>query len=227
MLIYQILLKKTWRKKIIKDIRNCSRLKKELNYAAIKDKIRILFYNKIRPYLKDIINNLKKSDTWKVPLAIENNFISSIDNDEECVMHSKSDNIEIMIDDGKADEVIKQIFDSLTNRYQINLESMKSSEFVFDYVQLLYYKCHKINPNCCGSYIDSPDWIKNKKATTNRTNKKDKKCFQYAVTVTLNHEEIKKYPQRITKIKPFINKYNWEGIYFPSKKGWLEKIWEK
>ena len=36
---------------------------------------------------------------------------------------------------------------------------MKCSEFVFDYVNLLYYKCHKINLNCGGSYIDSPDWI--------------------------------------------------------------------
>ena len=36
------------------------------------------------------------------------------------------------------------------------------------------------------SYIDSPDWIKNKKATINTINKKDNKCFQYAVTVALN-----------------------------------------
>ena len=57
------------------------------------------YLNKIRPYLKDIINNLKKSDTWKIQLTIANNFISSIDNDEERVMHSKSDNIEIMIND--------------------------------------------------------------------------------------------------------------------------------
>ena len=47
-------------------------------------------------------------------------------------------------------EVIKNVFDSFKNRYQNNLESMKSSEFVFDYVYLLYYKCHKINPNCGG-----------------------------------------------------------------------------
>ena len=40
---------------------------------------------------------------------------------------------------------------------------MKDSEFVFDYVQLLYYKCHKINLNRDGSYIDSPDWINRKK----------------------------------------------------------------
>ena len=38
---------------------------------------------------------------------------------------------------------------------------MRGSEFVFNYVHLLYYKCHKINPSCGGSYKDSPDWIKN------------------------------------------------------------------
>ena len=47
---------------------------------------------------------------------------------------------------------------------------MKASKLVFDYVYLLYYKCHKINANRCGSYIDFPDWIKNKKATINPIN---------------------------------------------------------
>ena len=117
------------------------------------------YLNKIRPYLKDIINNLKKSDTWKIQLTIANNFISSLDKKEDGVMHSKSDNIEIMIND-ETDEVIKELFDSLKNRYQNNLDLIKGSDFVFDYVQLLSYKCHKINPNHSGSYIDSPDWIK-------------------------------------------------------------------
>ena len=67
----------------------------------------------------------------------ENNFISSIDNDEKCVMHSKSDNIEIMIN-GEVDEVIKKVFDLLKNRNQNNLELIKSSEFVFNYVYLLH-----------------------------------------------------------------------------------------
>ena len=115
-----------------------------------------------------------------------NNVISSIDNHEEPGMHWKNDNKEIMIND-EADEVYK----SLKNGYQNFFESMKGTEFVFDYINLLCYKCHKINPNCCGSYIDSPDWIKNKKATINPSNKKDKKCFQYTVTVALNSEEIK------------------------------------
>ena len=54
------------------------------------------YLNKIRPYLKNIINNLKKSVTWKIQLTLANNFISSTDSDEEHVMHSKCDNIEVM-----------------------------------------------------------------------------------------------------------------------------------
>ena len=76
-------------------------------------------------------------------------------------MHPKSDNIKIMISD-KANEVIKKPFYSLKNRYQNNLQSIRGSEFVFDFVKLLYYKCHKINLSLGGSYINSPDWIKNK-----------------------------------------------------------------
>ena len=72
------------------------------------------------------------------------------------------------------DKVIELLFESLQKKkYKNKLEkSMKSSEFVFDYVYSLYYKCHKINLNRCGSYIDSADWIKNKKAAINPIKKK-------------------------------------------------------
>ena len=131
-------------------------------------------------------------------------------------MHSKRDNIKIMISN-KADGFIKKLFGPLKNRYQNNLQWTRGSESVFDNVLLLYYKYHKIDLNRGESYIDPPDWTKNKKATINPINKTDK-CFQYAVTVALNYEETKIDPQRITKIKPFINKYDWEGINYPSEK---------
>ena len=132
-------------------------------------------------------------------------------------MHSKSDNIEIMIND-KTDAFIEELFDSVIKKYQIGLEkSVRGSDFIFVCVHLLCYKYHKINKSCGVSYIDSPDWIKNKKSTINPINKKNK-CSQYAVTVALHHEEIGKHSERITKIKPFINKYKWEGINFPSEK---------
>ena len=95
------------------------------------------------------------------------------------------------------------------------------------FIYCTYFKCHKINPNRGGWYIDSPDWIKNKKAAIDPINKKDNKGSQYAVTVVLNYEEIKKDLQRITKINPFIKKYNWDGIDFPSEKEDWKKVEKK
>ena len=66
---------------------------------------------------------------------------------------------------------------------------MKGSDFIFDCVYSLYYKCHKINLNYGGSYIDSPDKIKNKKSTINPVIEDDNR-FQYTASVALNHEEI-------------------------------------
>ena len=63
-----------------------------------------------------------------------------------------------------ADEVIAELLKSLKMTYKHNLEPMKGSEFVLDYVHLFCCKCHKVNLNRGGSYIFSPDWIKNKKA---------------------------------------------------------------
>ena len=51
----------------------------------------------------------------------------------------------------------------------------------------------------------------------------DNKCFQYARTVALNHEEIIKYLQIVSKIKLFINKFSWKGINYPSEKDDFEK----
>ena len=95
-------------------------------------------------------------------------------------------------------------------------------EFVFDYVHLLHYKCHKINWNCGGSYVDSLDQIKKKKK--NPINIKRNKCFQYTVTVELNYEEIGTNPEKITKVKPFIHNHNWERRSFPSEKDDYKKF---
>ena len=69
-------------------------------------------------------------------------------------------------------------------------------------MSLLFSKCHKINLNHGGSYTDSPNWMKNKKATINPIDKRDNKCFQCAETVELNREEMGKHSERIKKIKP-------------------------
>ena len=85
-----------------------------------------------------------------------NQFFSSKDSEEIRTTRSKSDNIEILVGN-ETDEISEDLFDSLLKRHQKGLEeSMKGSEFVFDNVDCLYYKLHKISLNRGGSYIDSP-----------------------------------------------------------------------
>ena len=89
-------------------------------------------------------------------------------------------------------------------------------------IVLIYYNLNKVSLSRGGSHIDSSKWLKNKKATINSKNEDDK-CFQYALTVALNHEQIKNNPERISKIKPFIDQYYWKEIDFPS----TGKDWKK
>ena len=130
-------------------------------------------------------------------------------------MRAKNYNIEIMMGN-ETDEIIEELFASLLQKYQNKLEEkMRESEFVFDSVDLLHDNLHKISLNRGGSYIDSPKWLKNKKATINPQNNDDK-CFQYALTAALNYEQIKKNPQRISNTKSFISHYNLKVIDVPS-----------
>ena len=92
-----------------------------------------------------IIIDLQNSDTWKIQLTIEINYISSKDAEVECVMHSKSDNIK-STPYNNSNEVVDELFESLLLRFQGNLEtSIELNEFNFDSVQLRYHKCHKVS----------------------------------------------------------------------------------
>ena len=61
----------------------------------------------------------------------------------------------------------------------------------------MHYKCPKVSFKRGGSYIESPDWIKNKKSTITLQNK-DEKYFQYAGTTVLNYKEIESHPERVS-----------------------------
>ena len=113
----------------------------------------------IKPYLKELINDHKNKGEWKIQRPAS---------DETRVMHTKSVNEEFMngID---TDEIIKELFKSLLQRYQENLqEKMIGSDFAFDGVNYLYYNFNKISIRRGGSYIDSPKWLKDKKSTVNK-----------------------------------------------------------
>ena len=177
----------------------------------------------IEPYLRELINDYKSKGEWKILLTAQINFISlRPGSDETRVMHTRSVNEEFM-NGSDTDEIIKELFKSLLQRYQENLqEKMRGSDFAFDGVNFLYYDFNKISINRGGSYIDSPKWLKDKKSTINQKNN-DHKCFQYDVTLALNLDKINDHPERTSKIKHFIEEYNWKDIDFPS----TSKDWKK
>ena len=156
-------------------------------------------------------------------MTAEINFTSlKPGSDETRVKYTRSFNEEIM-KGSDIDEIIKLLFESFLNKYEENLqEKMKGSDFEFDGVSFFCYDFNKTSINRGRSYIDSPQWLKNKKSTINPKNNDDK-CFQYAVTLALNLNCIDNQPERISKIKPFINKYNWKDIDFPA----MSKDWKK
>ena len=91
-------------------------------------------------------------------------------------MHTRSNNVEIRFGDDN-DEIIEQLFRSLLQKYEENLQNkMRGSDFELDGVNFLYYDFNKISLNRGGSYIDSPKWLKDKKSTINPKNN-DKNVF--------------------------------------------------
>ena len=196
-----------------------------IQYESKGDKILTLkeYLALIEKYLRELINYYRNKGEWKVQLIAEISFISlKLESDKTHIMHTRSDNEEFT-NGSDTDEIIEGLFESFLQKYEENLqEKMKGSDFEFDVVNFLYYEFNKISINRGGSYIDSPKWLKDKKPTINPKNN-DHKCFQYAVTLALNLDKINNNPERISKIKPFIEQYNWKEIDFPS----TSKDWKK
>ena len=166
------------------------------------------YFDKIKPYLKDI-DDYKSKCEWKIMRLI---FISFIDKNETQVMHTKSDNVEIMNGTDTSD-AINKLINSFMKIYQEGLETkMKGSSYILERIDLLEYHLHKISLNRGRSYIRSPEWLHYKGVTINS---KNNNCFQYAITAALNHN-IDHHLERISKLEPFINKYHWKDIEFPS-----------
>ena len=135
----------------------------------------------IGPYLSDMINDHKtlmdlkvhsrnelidyktQFGESKIQLTMRINFISSKDSEETRTMHTKSNNVEIMMG-SETDHIIDEHFEFLLQRYQEGLEeSMRGNEFVFTNFDLLHYHIQRISLNRGGSYVNFPKWLNNKK----------------------------------------------------------------
>ena len=177
----------------------------------------------IKPYLYDLINVHKAKGEWKLQLSDKISFISQKPNSNEIrVMFTRSTPEEFMIG-SETEEVAEKLIMTIVQKYQDNSQNkMKGSDFMFNGINYLYYDLNRITISKGGPYIKSPKWLKDKKCTINQKNN-DNKCFQYATTLALNFNNIKKDPQRISKIKPFIDNYNWNDFNLSAaKKDWNE-----
>ena len=195
------------------------------NYSDMSNGNNSLSFNEylelIKPYLYDLINVYKAKGEWKLQLSVEISFVSQKPgSDENRVMYTRSTHQEFMFG-SETEEVAKKLFMSILQKYQDNLQNkMKGSDFIFNGINHLYYDLNRITISKGGSYIECPKWLKDKKCVVNQKNN-DNKCFQYAATLALNFNNIDRNPQRISKIKPFINNYKWNDINFPAtKKDW-------
>ena len=112
-----------------------------------------------------MIDNHKALGEWKIQLIMRIIFVSSLYINEIHVMHTKSNNIELM-SGTETNGVINELFKSFLRRYQEGLETkMEGSGFIFERVDLLEYHLHKISLNGGSSYIKSPEWILNTHGT--------------------------------------------------------------
>ena len=87
-------------------------------------------------------------------------IISSKDSDETRTMHTKSNNVEIMMGN-ETNEIIEYLFEPFLQKYQEGLEeSMRRSGFAYDSLDALYYNLNKVSLSRGGSYMDSKTFLK-------------------------------------------------------------------
>ena len=175
------------------------------------------YFDMIKPYWSDLINENKaiknNSNEWKLQINMHVNFVSSNDNGENRTIFVWSDNEEIRLGN-ETDDIIKGLINSFLNNYQKEEIILRNgSNFVFESVDLLSYHIHKTSLRRGNSYVKSSEWLINKRATINPKNKDDK-CFQYSITVAINHQNIENHSEIISSTEPFIDQYNWDDIEF-------------
>ena len=160
----------------------------------------------IKPYLSDLINENKAIENnfneWKIQINMHVNFVSSNDTREIRTIFVCSDNEEIRLGN-ETDDIIKRLINSFLNNYQKEEIILRNgSNFVFESVDLLSYHIHKTSLKRGNSYIKSPEWILNKRATIN-PKIEDNKCFEYSIVTALHNQQIGSHPERMSNIDFF------------------------
>ena len=163
-----------------------------------------------------MLTDENKGEEQKIQVDIGFNMVH-MDDKRRITHFFMSDNI-ICRPSSDTSKILDELLSSLYEKYQVDLTiSHTSSSFVFESVEECNIHFHKIDLRRGASYIESPDWLKNKKCTINPKNENDVYCFMYSITAGLYHDEIGKNVERISKkLMQYANKINWHNIDFPA-----------
>ena len=161
-------------------------------YTCRSDKDRdmpiYIYLEKVTPFLRILIDEKKTSDQ-KIQIDIRINLRQTTE-DKRITFYVKTATIRCLPSDN-TDDILEQLIASFYKFYNEKLLICRTdSSFAYESVEGLGINFHNIDLNMCGSYITSPDWLKNKGATINPQNARDNYCYMYAITIALNHKEI-------------------------------------
>ena len=148
------------------------------------------------------------------------NFISSTDTGETRIYYVWSGNVSIM--QGRdTDNIVREIFRSFLHDYQEELKMIKGSNFVFESVDTMDYKLHRVRLRRGGSYVKSPEWLANKKATINPKKENVDECLRWSTICALNYNEImkKQFMKKNYEKKTYLRKLNMKIKIFRHIKG--------
>ena len=185
----------------------------------------------IREYLTTIYLPLKRlidkkqqltNDEQKIIIRVMAVFVKVNNPFDRYIKYIDSDGFVLRKGDN-THKFINKLFKSLLVNYEKETNALKGSNLVFDGIDLTLVQFIKIKLKRGGSYIPTPDRLSVKKATINPKNTKDDYCFAYSIVASIHNTEIDHHPDRIAKLKPFIKKYNWNGINFPTE----QKDWDR
>ena len=181
------------------------------------------YLHRTRHHIFKVIEEMVRRDnSWKIQLNVVILFRKR-DGSDETEKPIWSSPPHTVMEGTDMEEVLDEMRTYLLQQYEMISNTMESSDYVFIRVVEMTYHCHRVDLNRGGSYIELPEWVKNKKCCINPKNEDDE-CFKWAVTVALHYEEIGNNPHRISKIRPYIDRYNWNDINFPTPSSQWKKF---
>ena len=183
------------------------------------------FLNKTRKNLIGLIEeNLKELGSGKIQTTIIHQMARKEEKDGTIIFVDKAFNSKLteIFQGSDFNEVLDGMF--IHMKKQIEHPALPESGFVIEKILYLDISFSKLILTRGSSYLPLPDWIAKKKAVINPKNDNDEECFKYAITVALHYEDIPNHPERVCNIKPYTEKYNWDGLEFPLSINKIDKF---